>query len=84
LYNKFSKIIAVGDRAVAKVPIIHFADNTIKEGILNLDRKYNIITGYRDGGGLLGNNLLKKFNFILDNKEGFIYLKSNLFDKSNE
>jgi hypothetical protein len=79
LYDKFTKIIAIGNKTIAKVPLLHFADTTFDKGTINLDRKYNIATGYRDGGGLLGNKVLKKFNFIIDNQQGFIYLKPNFF-----
>ena len=30
-----------------------------------------------DMAGILGNDLLKRFNFILDNKDGYLYLKPN-------
>lgn len=79
LYNKFSKLIGIGNRAVAHIPILKFADTSFTEGIISLDRKYNVSTGYTNGGGLLGNKLLKKFNFIIDNQQGFIYLKPNFF-----
>ncbi len=79
LYDNFSKVLAIGDRAIAKIPILYLADTTINDGIINLDKKYNVATGYTEGGGLLGNQLLKKFNFILDNQQGYIYLKPNFF-----
>lgn len=79
LYHRFSKVISIGNRAVAHIPILKLADTSFTEGIISLDRKYNVATGYTDGGGLLGNKLLKKFNFILDNQQGYIYLKPNLY-----
>ncbi len=79
LYDKFSKVFGIGDRPIAHIPKLRFADATFNEGIISLDRKFNIASGYTDGGGLLGNKLLKKFNFILDNQQGFIYLKPNFF-----
>lgn len=79
LYHRFSKVIGIGNRAVAHIPLLKFADTSFTEGIISIDRKYNVATGYTNGGGLLGNKLLKKFNFILDNQQGFIYLKPNFF-----
>lgn len=79
LYDKFSKLIGIGNRAVAYIPILKFADTSFSKGIISLDRKYNVATGYTNGGGLLGNKLLKNFNFVLDNQKGQIFLKSNFF-----
>lgn len=84
LYNKFSRIVGIGNRAVAYIPVLKLADTTFTEGIISLDRKYNIASGYTNGGGLLGNRLLKRFNFIIDNQKGLIYLKPNhLFDEKD-
>jgi hypothetical protein len=40
---------------------------------------YTIINGRRgdDSPGLLGNDVLKRFNVILDNQNGFFYLRPN-------
>lgn len=78
IYSKFSKIIAFGNRAIAKIPQIHFADHTFSDGLIVLERN-NKITSNGSGGGVLGNKLLKKFNFILNSQQGFIYLKPNFF-----
>lgn len=84
LYERFSKVMGIGNRALAYIPILKFADASFTEGIISLDRKYNVATGYTNGGGLLGNKLLKKFNFILDNQQGYIYLKPNIiFEKGS-
>ena len=79
LYDRFSKVVGLGDRAVAHIPVLKFGGTSFSKGIITLDRKYNVATGYTNGGGLLGNRLLKKFNFVLDNQQGFIYLKPNFF-----
>ncbi len=78
IYDKFSKIMVLGDRAIARIPQIHFADYTFSEGLIVLERN-NEITSLGSGGGVLGNKLLKKFNFILDSQQGFMYLKPNFF-----
>lgn len=79
LYDKFSKIFTIGDKAIARIPILHFADTTFTNGIISLDRKFNPASGFTDGGGLLGSKILNKFNFVLDNQQGYIYLKPNFF-----
>jgi hypothetical protein len=78
LYSKFSKILVIGNRAIASIPIIHFADYTFSDGLIVLERnKQPSGSGYN--GGVLGNKLLKKFNFILDSQQGVIYLKPSFF-----
>ena len=45
---------------------------------------FNYVSQKMDGNGLqliLGNDLLKRFNFILDNQKGHLYLKPNLLTK---
>jgi Aspartyl protease len=79
IYDKFSKIMAIGNRAFAKIPQLHFADNTFSEGVITLEKNNKNASSYANGGGLLGNQLLKKFNFIIDNQQGVIYLKPNFF-----
>jgi hypothetical protein len=78
IYDKFSKILALGNRAIARIPQIHFADHTFSDGVIVLERN-NKITNNSSGGGVLGNKLLKKFNFVLDTQQGYIYLKPNFF-----
>ncbi len=79
IYDKFSKIMAIGNRAIAKIPQLHFADNTFNEGVITLEKNNKSASSFANGGGFLGNQLLKKFNFIIDNQQGFIYLKPNFF-----
>jgi len=76
IYKKFSKIMVLGKRAIAKIPRIHFADHIFSDGLIVLERNSKAFNGSYNGG-VLGNQLLKKFNVILDNQEGFIYLKPN-------
>jgi hypothetical protein len=78
IYGDFSRIMAIGNRAIARIPQIHIGDHTFSDGIIILERN-NKRTNNSSGGGVLGNKLLKKFNFILDTQQGYIYLKPNLF-----
>ena len=85
IYNKFSKIFTLGNRAIAKIPQIHLADHTFSQGLIVLERNKNI-TSNSSGGGVLGNKLLKKYNLVLDTQQGFIYLKPSIFfdEKDNQ
>jgi hypothetical protein len=78
LYSKFSKIMVIGKRAIAKIPLIHFADQMFSDGLIVLERN-NKASGAGYNGGVLGNKLLKRFDFILDSQQGFIYLKPHHF-----
>jgi len=78
IYGKFSKIMAMGNRAIARIPTLHFAGHTFSAGLIVLE-KFNKPTSLNSGGGVLGNKLLKKFNFILDSQQGYMYLKPNFF-----
>lgn len=78
LYSKFSKIFALGNRAIAFIPKLSFAGQTFEKGLIVLERG-NYETATHSGGGVIGNKILKKFNFILDSQQGFIYLKPNFF-----
>jgi hypothetical protein len=80
IYGDFSKIMfAIRGRAIAKMPQIHFADHTFSQGLVVLETDNLANHHNTDVGGILGNKLLKKFNFILDNEQGVIYLKPNFF-----
>jgi hypothetical protein len=85
IYDKFSKIFAFGDRALAKMPTMQFASYTFSEGTIVLERNNNISSN-SSGGGVIGNKLLKKFNFVLDTHNGFIYVKPSIYfnEKNNE
>jgi hypothetical protein len=85
IYNRFSKIFAFGDRAIAKMPTLQFADYTFSEGTIVLERNNNISSN-SSGGGVIGNKLLKKFNFVLDTHDGYIYVKPSIYfnERNNE
>lgn len=76
LFNKFSKIVSFRNRTIARIPTLHVAGQTFNKGLIVLE-KGKKSTSLNNGGGVLGNKLLKKFNFIIDRQNGFIYLKPN-------
>jgi predicted alpha/beta superfamily hydrolase len=80
IYHKFSKILfPIAGRAIAKMPLIHLADHTFSQGLVVLETDSRANHHNSDAGGVVGNKLLKKFNFILDSHQGFIYMKPNFF-----
>lgn len=72
LYGELQKMVSIGDET-SLAPGINIGDYQFA------DFNYSITNGERDDGqlGLLGNDLLKRFNVILDNQNGFIYLQPN-------
>ena len=73
LYRGVDKIIRWGDRVIVKLPELRVANLSF----------YNISATLAKQGthskesSLLGNSILKRFNVIIDNQNGFIYMKPN-------
>lgn len=78
LYDKFSTIIGFGSKKVAYIPELIIADQKIVDGVITLEKPKKEGSDYAFGG-LFGNKLLKRFNVIIDNQEGFIYMKPTRF-----
>ncbi len=78
LYDKFSTIIGFGSKKVAYIPKLIIADQKIVDGVITLEKQNKNGSDYKFGG-LFGNKLLKRFNVIIDNQEGVIYMKPNFF-----
>lgn len=78
LYGKFSNIIGFGSKKIAFIPQLIIANQTFSEGVITLEKQKNNGSDYKFGG-LIGNKILKCFNVIIDNREGFIYMKPNFF-----
>ncbi len=77
LYPKFSNIIGLGNKKVAFIPALILANKTFSKGVITLEKPNKNGSQYKFGG-LIGNKILKRFNVIIDNRQGFIYLKPNL------
>jgi hypothetical protein len=78
LNDKFSTIIGFRNKKVVYIPKLNIANRTIVGGTLLLEKQNKKGSEYKYGG-LFGNKLLQRFNVIIDNQEGFTYLKPNLF-----
>ena len=78
LYDKFSTIVGLGSKKVAFIPQLIIASQTISDGVITLEKQKKNGSDYKFGG-LIGNKILKRFNVIIDNREGLIYLKPNFF-----
>lgn len=78
LYNKFSNLLGFGRRKIAFIPQLIIANQIISEGVITLEKQRTHGSNYKFGG-LIGNKILKRFNVIIDNREGLIYMKPNLF-----
>jgi hypothetical protein len=76
LYDQFSNIIGFGDRKAAFIPELIIANQSFSEGVITLEKQKKSGSDYKFGG-LIGNKILKRFNVIIDNQQGFMYLKPN-------
>ncbi len=80
LHDKFSNIIGLGNKKVAYIPELIIADQIISDGEITLEKQKNNGSDYKFGG-LIGNKMLKRFDVIIDNREGLIYLRPNIYFK---
>jgi hypothetical protein len=78
LYDKFSNILGIGSKKIVFIPQLIIANQTFTEGVITLEKPNKNDSQYKFAG-LIGNKILKRFNAIIDNREGFIYLKPNFF-----
>lgn len=78
LYGRYSNLLGFGSKKIAFIPQLVIANHTISDGVITLEKKKNKGSDYKFGG-LIGNQILKRFNVIIDNREGFIYMKPNVF-----
>jgi hypothetical protein len=78
LYDKFTNIVGIGSRKVAFIPQLTIANKTFSEGVIALEKPNEKGSHYKFSG-IIGNKMLKRFNVVIDNREGFIYLQPNFF-----
>jgi hypothetical protein len=72
LYDQLNPIITFGHRKVGRIEDLtiggqHFRNLSIVMATPGTEQEYSV----------LGNGVLKRFNVIMDNRNGFIYLKTN-------
>jgi hypothetical protein len=81
IYDKFKKIMGFGGTKVAFMPNLIIAGYTFNKGTITLEKPH----ANTKSTTLIGNKILKCFNAIIDNQQGFMYLKPNsLFQKKDE
>ena len=73
IYGKFRKLLGNKKAIGAFIPKILIGDYAIEKGIIGLERPH----GNYKSVSLIGNKILKKFNVLMDNQQGFMYLKPN-------
>ena len=77
-HNRFTRLLSFGDSAIAFLPKLVINEREFTDGIVRLEQPGHGPSRYRFGG-LLGNRVLKKFNAIVNNHQGEMYLKPNRF-----
>jgi hypothetical protein len=77
-HARFTRLLSFGDSAIAFLPKLVIAEHEFTDGIINLEQPEGGSSRYRFGG-VLGNRVLKKFNAMVDNHRGEMYLKPNRF-----
>jgi hypothetical protein len=63
MYDKFSNIIGFGSKKIAFIPQLIIANQTISAGVITLEKQKKNGSDYKFGG-LIGNKILKRFNFV--------------------
>lgn len=76
LSSTFSSFIGFGYKKVAFIPQLIIANQTFTKGVIILETMNSIPSTYKFNG-LIGNKILRHFNTIINNREGYIYLKPN-------
>jgi hypothetical protein len=75
IYGEMTKLIGMGDKRVGVLPELVVSGYSFDNLIVTLEKPTS--TTPASEMGLIGNAVLKRFNVIIDNTQGFIYLKPN-------
>jgi len=79
LWDKFDKILSLGNKRIVRIPEVQIGSKTFKDIVTNVNNPRHP----HPKQSLLGNQLLNQFNLILDNHNGMIYLKPNSLQHDN-
>jgi len=73
IYDKFNKIIGFGGRKIAGIPKMTIAGYIFENGTIVLEKPgANLLEK-----SVLGNKMLSRLNVVIDNRQGYLYLKPN-------
>lgn len=73
IYDKFNKIIGFAGRKIASIPKITIAGYSFENGTIVLEKPgANLLEK-----SVLGNKMLSRLNVVIDNRQGYLYLKPN-------
>lgn len=78
IYEKLKKIIGFGDRKIANAPKIFIAGFCFEGGTIVLEKPGAVLIEK----SVLGNKILGRFNVIIDNVYGYLYIKPNSLNNS--
>ncbi|WP_343560344.1 retropepsin-like aspartic protease [Sphingobacterium sp.] len=79
LWNKYHSLFSFGKKKIIVIPALRIGNQVFKNIVTNANNP-----DYPNAKqSLLGNKILNQFNFILDNRNGKIYLKANKYQNEN-
>lgn len=79
LWNKYHSLFSFGRKKIIVIPELKIGNQVFKNIVTNANNP-----DYPNAKqSLLGNKILNQFNFILDNRNGKIYLKANKYQNDN-
>lgn len=77
LYASFSTVMPLGRNKIAFMPELNVGGTTVAaDGAIALEKLRENGSNLKLGG-LIGNQLLKRFDVVIDNRNGLMYLKPN-------
>ena len=75
IYRAITKIVGFGDKRIGVVPAVTIGDQTFKNLIMTVEKPSSGSSGWHKSN--LGNAVLNHYNVIIDNQNGYLYLRAN-------
>lgn len=75
IYENMTKFIGMGHRKVGILPQLFVDGHAFKDLVFTLEKPQSTMPAGELG--IIGNAILNRFNVLIDNEQGFIYLKPN-------